>query len=57
VELAGYAPLERQVRLDSHAVIEVPLAKVKQAPSPPAPAKAAPRKEAKRDDLVDPFAQ
>jgi hypothetical protein len=57
VELAGYASLERQVRLDSHAVLEVPLAKVKPAlPSPPA-AKAAPRKEAKRDDLVDPFAQ
>lgn len=59
VELAGYAPLERQVRLDSHAVLEVPLAKVKPA-SPPPPstqAKAAARKEVKRDDLVDPFAQ
>ncbi len=57
VELAGYAPLERQVRLDSHAVIEVPLAQVKPAPSPPSSAKVAPRKEAKRDELVDPFAQ
>jgi Protein kinase domain/PEGA domain len=57
VELAGYVPLEREVRLDSPAVIEVPLAKAKIAPEPPAPAKAAPRKEVKRDELIDPFAQ
>jgi serine/threonine-protein kinase len=57
VELAGYVPLEREVRLDSPAVIEVPLAKAKLAPEPPAPAKAAPRKEVKRDELIDPFAQ
>ncbi|WP_224365011.1 serine/threonine-protein kinase [Hyalangium versicolor] len=57
VEMAGYASQERQVRLDSHAVLEVPLAKVKQAPPSPTPAKAAPRKEVKRDALIDPFAQ
>lgn len=57
VELAGYVPLEREVRLDSPAVIEVPLAKAKLAPEPPAPEKAAPRKEVKRDELIDPFAQ
>jgi serine/threonine-protein kinase len=57
VELAGYVPLEREVRLDSPAVIEVPLAKAKPAPAPPAPAKAVGRKEAKRDELIDPFAQ
>ncbi|MBN1207070.1 MAG: serine/threonine protein kinase [Myxococcaceae bacterium] len=57
VELAGYVPLEREVRLDSHAVIEVPLAKAQQAPPNREPAKAAPRKEMKRDDLIDPFAQ
>ncbi|HVG58061.1 MAG TPA: serine/threonine-protein kinase [Hyalangium sp.] len=57
VELAGYVPLEREVRLDSPAFIEVPLAKAKPAPAPPAPAKAAERKEVKRDELIDPFAQ
>lgn len=57
VELAGYVPLEREVRLDSPAVIEVPLAKAKPAPATPAPAKAAGRKEVKRDALIDPFAR
>jgi serine/threonine protein kinase len=56
VELSGYVPLERQVRLDSHAVLEMPLAKAKPAP-PHAPARAAPRKEVKRDEIIDPFAQ
>ncbi len=45
VELAGYAPLEREVRLDANAVLEVPLAK------------AAPAREVKRDDIIDPFAR
>jgi serine/threonine protein kinase len=57
VELSGYVPLERQVRLDSHALLEVPLAKAKPASPPPASAKAAQRKEVKRDDIIDPFAQ
>jgi len=57
VELAGYVSLEREVRLDSPSVIEVPLAKAQLTPSAPAPAKAAPRKEVKRDALIDPFAQ
>lgn len=59
MEKAGYVPLERQVRLDSHAVIKVPLDKARPVPPPPAPApaKAAPRKEVKRDALIDPFAQ
>ncbi len=61
VELAGYVPLERQVRLDSHAVLEVPLAKAQVAPTPvpprAEPVKAAPRKEVKRDEIIDPFAQ
>jgi serine/threonine-protein kinase len=58
VELAGHVPMEREVRLDSHAVLEIPLAKAKLAqPLPPEPAKAAPRKEVKRDELIDPFAQ
>jgi hypothetical protein len=57
VEKAGYVPLEREVRLDSPSVIEVPLAQAQLTPSAPAPAKAAPRKEVKRDELIDPFAQ
>jgi serine/threonine protein kinase len=56
VELAGHVPLERQIRLDSHAILEVPLDKVSPPPSPAA-VKAAPRKEVKRDDIIDPFAQ
>jgi serine/threonine-protein kinase len=59
--MAGYVPLERQVRLDSHAVLEVPLAKAQVAPAPAPPkaepVKAAPRKEVKRDEIIDPFAQ
>lgn len=57
VEMAGYVPLERQVRLDSPAVIEELLAKAKLAPAPPAPVKAEGHKEDKRDGLIDPFAQ
>jgi hypothetical protein len=64
VEMAGYEPLERQVRLDSHAVLEMPLARERVAPPRPAPVspkavpvKAAPRKEIKRDEIIDPFAQ
>jgi hypothetical protein len=61
LELAGYVPLERQVRLDSHALLEMPLAKAQTAPAPApakaAPVKAAPRKEVKRDEIIDPFAQ
>lgn len=57
VELAGYVSLEREVKLDSPSVIEVPLAKAQLTPSAPAPAKAAPRKEKKRDALIDPFSQ
>ncbi|MDY7232193.1 serine/threonine-protein kinase [Hyalangium rubrum] len=62
VELAGYAPLERQVRMDSNAMLEMPLVKAQSAPSPvapkaPAPAKAPARKEVKRDAIIDPFAQ
>ncbi|WP_044182990.1 serine/threonine-protein kinase [Hyalangium minutum] len=57
VELAGYVSLEREVRLDSPSVIEVPLAKAKPTPSAPTSVKAAPRKEVKRDELIDPFAQ
>jgi serine/threonine-protein kinase len=57
VELAGYVSLEREVRLDSPSVIEVPLAKAQLTPSALAPDKAAPRKEVKRDELIDPFAQ
>jgi serine/threonine-protein kinase len=59
--MVGYEPLERQVRLDSHAVLEMPMAKAQPAltPVPPkaVPAKAAPRKEVKRDEIIDPFAQ
>ncbi|HYI00749.1 serine/threonine-protein kinase [Hyalangium sp.] len=57
VELAGYVSLEREVRLDSPTVIDAPLAKAKLTLPAPAPAKAAPRKEVKRDELIDPFAQ
>ena len=57
MELAGYVSLQREVRLDSPAVIEVPLAKAQLTPSAAAPAKAAPRKEVKRDELIDPFSQ
>jgi serine/threonine-protein kinase len=61
VELAGYVPLERQVRLDSHAVLDMPLAKARLAPTPvppkAVPAEAAPRKEVERDEIIDPFAQ
>jgi serine/threonine protein kinase len=57
VELAGYVSLEREVRLDSPSVIEVPLAKAQLTPPAKVPAKAAARKEVKRDELIDPFAQ
>ncbi|HEX8705844.1 MAG TPA: serine/threonine-protein kinase [Myxococcaceae bacterium] len=64
MEMAGYEPLERQVRLDSHAVLEMPMARERVAPPPPkpespkaVPPKAAPRKEVKRDEIIDPFAQ
>lgn len=57
LEMAGYEPLERQVRLDSHAVLEMPLARQQPALPKAAPVKAAPRKEVKRDEIIDPFAQ
>jgi serine/threonine-protein kinase len=58
VELAGYVPLERVVRLDTHAVLEVPLAKAQPAAPRPAPGlvRPAPRKAGGRDAVIDPFA-
>ncbi|MBZ4415482.1 serine/threonine-protein kinase [Myxococcus sp. RHSTA-1-4] len=57
VELAGYVPLEREVRLDTHAVLEVPLAKAQTAPRQAAGAsRPAARKRGLRDAVIDPFA-
>jgi serine/threonine-protein kinase len=57
VELAGYVPLEREVRLDTHAVLELPLAKAQQGRmvTPPSPEGA--RRAGARDAVIDPFAQ
>jgi eukaryotic-like serine/threonine-protein kinase len=63
VELAGYATSEHEVRLDSPALLEVPL-----VPAEPRPSREAAREPARptghrkqkagmRDDLVDPFAR
>jgi serine/threonine-protein kinase len=57
VELAGYVPLERVVRLDTHAVLEVPLAKAQTAPrQTPGASRPAARKGGVRDAVIDPFA-
>jgi serine/threonine-protein kinase len=58
VELAGYVPLERVVRLDgsvTEAELTVPLAKSQQAPRH-APAGTRSRKGGSRDEVIDPFA-
>ncbi|MCY1017039.1 serine/threonine-protein kinase [Pyxidicoccus sp. MSG2] len=58
VELAGYVPAERVVRLDEHASLEFPLAKAQTAPRhAPGPSRPETRKEKKgRDRVIDPFA-
>ncbi|QSQ20392.1 protein kinase [Pyxidicoccus parkwayensis] len=57
VELAGYVPSERVVRLDQHAVLEVPLAKAQTAPRhTPAGTRPGARKGGVRDAVIDPFA-
>jgi hypothetical protein len=52
VELAGHEPLEREVRLDSHAVLELPL-----VPVPPPAVVPSRRKAGMRDAVIDPFAR
>lgn len=57
VELAGYVPSERVVRLDTHAVLEFPLAKAQTAPRQmPGSSRPAGRKGGVRDAVIDPFA-
>lgn len=57
VELTGYVPSERVVRLDKHAVLEVPLAKAQTAPRhTPGTSRPAARKGGVRDAVIDPFA-
>jgi serine/threonine-protein kinase len=57
VELAGYVPLERVVRLDQHAELVVPLAKAQTAPRhTPGSSRPAARKGGVRDAVIDPFA-
>ncbi|NMO17096.1 serine/threonine protein kinase [Pyxidicoccus fallax] len=57
VELAGYVPLERVVKLDTHAVLEVPLAKAQTAPRQVSGStRPAARKGGGRDAVIDPFA-
>jgi serine/threonine-protein kinase len=53
VELAGYVPLEREVRLDAHAVLELPLAKAQQGRMGPPSG----RRAGARDAVIDPFSQ
>ncbi|MFP2913263.1 hypothetical protein ACLESD_51315, partial [Pyxidicoccus sp. 3LFB2] len=57
VELAGYVPSERVVRLDTHAVLEFPLAKAQTSPrQTPGSSRPAARKGGVRDAVIDPFA-
>ncbi|HZI12704.1 MAG TPA: serine/threonine-protein kinase [Myxococcus sp.] len=57
VVLAGYVPSEREVRLDTHAELEVPLAKAQPAPrQAPGSVRPASRKVGGRDAVIDPFA-
>jgi hypothetical protein len=57
VELAGYVPAERVVRLDTHAVLEMPLAKAQTAPRQTSGAvRPGARKGGVRDAVIDPFA-
>ncbi len=56
VVLAGYVPSEREVRLDKHAELEVPLAKAQPAPrQAPGSVRPASRKGGGRDAVIDPF--
>jgi len=72
VELAGYVPLERVVRLDTHTLLEVPLAKAQPTPptqptplkqptqptkrQTPGASRPADFKKGGRDAVIDPFA-
>ncbi|MCP3135889.1 serine/threonine-protein kinase [Pyxidicoccus xibeiensis] len=57
VELAGYVPLEREVKLDTHAEVEFPLAKAQTAPRQvPGSSRPASKKKGVRDAVIDPFA-
>ncbi|MFP2930875.1 hypothetical protein ACLESO_37880 [Pyxidicoccus sp. 3LG] len=56
VELAGYVPLEREVKLNDHALLEVPLAKAQTAPRKASGSSRPSRKGGVRDAVIDPFA-
>jgi serine/threonine-protein kinase len=72
VELVGYVPLERVVRLDTHTLLEVPLAKAQPTPpkqptplkqptqptkrQTPGASRPADFKKGGRDAVIDPFA-
>jgi serine/threonine-protein kinase len=57
VELAGYVPLEREVRLDSHAVLELLLAKAQQGRTVAPASREGGRRAGARDAVIDPFAK